>query len=58
MKITFEYQERVVTVEDPSVIDITDCFELVEKALLQLGYEPVRIKAAYQFLAQHAGEEL
>ena len=51
MKITIEYHDRKVTVENETAIDITDVLDLIEQALVKIGYEPQRIQAAYRFKA-------
>ncbi len=52
LKITIVHHEHKVTVEDQAVNDITDALDLIELALVQIGYQPQRIKAAYRFKAE------
>ena len=51
MKITVEHLGNKVTVVDESAHDICDAIDLMEKALLKIGYEPERIKGGFLYKA-------
>ena len=57
MKITVEHLGNKVTVEDEGAHDITDAFDLMEKALLKIGYEPERVKAGFLYKAGEISAE-
>ena len=47
MKITFQVDERIVTIECSKSIDIQDAIELVKSALLAVGFHPDNINAYF-----------
>jgi len=57
MKITIEYGGNKKVVEDQDVVDITDAFDLIEKALIEIGYDSQRVKAAFLFKAEQIQQE-
>ena len=57
MKITIEHLGNKVTVVDEGAHDITDVFDLMEKALLKIGYEPERVKHGFLFKAGEIAKE-
>lgn len=57
MKITIEHLGNKVTVADESAHDICDAFDLMEKALLKIGYEPERVKGGFLYKAGEIEKE-
>ena len=57
MKITIEHLGNKVTVTDDVAHDITDAIDLMEKALLKIGYEPERVKGGFLFKASEIERE-
>ena len=57
MKITIEHLGNKVTVTDEGAHDITDAFDLMEKALLKIGYEPERVKHGFLYKASEISAE-
>ena len=47
MKITLEHEGHKATLEDESVVDICDAIDLIERALIKVGYAPERIEGAF-----------
>ena len=56
MKITIEYLDHKATLEDDSVVEICDALDLVEKALMKVGYQQKRIHGAILFKAKEIEE--
>ena len=46
MKITIEHDDHKIVVEDPDVIDICEAIELMEQALIEIGYSEDRVCGA------------
>ena len=57
MKITIEHLGNKVTVSDEAAHDITDAIDLMEKALLKIGYEPERVKGGFLYKAREIAAE-
>lgn len=58
MKITIEHEGHHTTVEDETVVDICEAIDLVEKALINIGYAPERIEGAILVKAQQIEGQL
>lgn len=46
MKITIEHENHKAVVHDEHVVDICEAIDLMEKALIQIGYAPERVEGA------------
>ena len=57
MKITIEHESHKIIVENEDVQDICDALDLVEQALLKIGYEPPRIKGGFRQKVLESGED-
>ena len=57
IKITIEHLGNKVTVTDEIAHDITDVIDLMEKALLKIGYEPERVKGGFLYKASEIQKE-
>lgn len=57
MKITIEHLGNKVTVEDEGAHDITDAIDLMEKALLKIGYEEERVKCGFLYKASEINND-
>ncbi len=49
MKITIEHEGLMTVVHDENIIDISDVLDLIEVALVQVGFMPERIQAGFLF---------
>jgi len=47
MKLTFQVEDRIVTIESSKSIDIQDAIELIKSALLAVGFHPDNIDAYF-----------
>ncbi|OGX24711.1 MAG: hypothetical protein A2787_01910 [Omnitrophica WOR_2 bacterium RIFCSPHIGHO2_01_FULL_48_9] len=52
MKIIIEHEGLKAVLEDETIIDITDALDLIEVALVQVGFAPERIQAGIRFKSQ------
>ena len=57
MKIVMEHLGNKIFVENEEAHDITDVFDLMEEALIQIGFDENRIKAGYLYKARQAEDE-
>ena len=57
MKITIEYLDHKAVVEDETVVDICDALDLMEKALIKVGYQKKRIEGAYLVKAKEIEDQ-
>ena len=57
MKITIEHLGNKVTVADENAHDICDVIDLLEKALLKIGFEPERVKGGFLYKASEIQKE-
>ena len=57
MKITIEHLGNKVTVVDEVAHDICDAIDLMEEALLKIGYEPERVKGGFLYKAAEIAKE-
>ena len=47
MKVMIEHEGHKATLEDESVVDICDAIDLIERALIKIGYAPKRVEGAF-----------
>ena len=52
MKITVEHEGHRAVVEDDQIVDITDAIDLMEQALIEVGFNSERIEGAFLYKAQ------
>ncbi len=57
MKIVIEHEGHSVTVEDEEIVDVCDAIDLMEEALLGIGYDMERLKGAFLVKARQVEEE-
>ncbi|MFT7538063.1 MAG: hypothetical protein ACI9F2_000203 [Lysobacterales bacterium] len=57
MKITIEYDQRRVIVENTEVIDVCDAIDLMERALIDIGYDDIRVRNAIVFRGSQIEED-
>lgn len=57
MKIVIEHEGHNVTVEDENIVDVCDAIDLMEKALMGIGYDGERLKGAFLVKARQVEEE-
>jgi hypothetical protein len=58
MKITIEHENHRITVQDDSVVDICDAIDLMEKALIEIGYAPQRVEGGLCVKVREIQKEL
>ena len=58
MKITIEHEDHKIMVEDEVVVDICEAIDLMERALVQVGYDPQRVEGGLVVKAQQIKGEL
>ena len=56
MKITIEHGDQTAILEDENVVDICDAVDLMEKALVEIGYAQERVRGAFLVKAREIGE--
>ncbi|MGE0268193.1 MAG: hypothetical protein AB7S78_07045 [Candidatus Omnitrophota bacterium] len=47
MKITIEHEGHKITLEDETIVDICEAIDLLEQALIKVGYDPQRLQGAF-----------
>ena len=57
MKITVEHEGHKATLEDETIVDICEAIDLMEQALIGVGYEPERLRGAFIVKAQEIQNE-
>ncbi|MBZ0166233.1 MAG: hypothetical protein K8I00_05445 [Candidatus Omnitrophica bacterium] len=56
MKIIIEHEGHRVTLEDDAVVDVCDAIDLMEQALMGVGYAPERLQGAFLIKAKQIEE--
>ena len=57
MKIIIEHENHRAVVEDEDIVDVTDAIELMEQALIQVGYDAERLEGAFLYKAGEIQKE-